>query len=54
MAAKDFKNEFMTNTQTDRRAALQGLGPHYAEGIQTILINIRDCKNKLENNKLSI
>ena len=33
MAAREFKKEFMTGTQTELRAAMQNLGPHNAEGI---------------------
>ena len=54
LGAKAFKKEFMTGTQTELRAAMQNLGPHNAEGIQTILQSIRDAKNKLESDKIAI
>ena len=53
-AAKEFKQEFMTGTQTELRAAMQNLGPHNAEGIQTIIVNLRDAKNRLESDKLNV
>ena len=54
LAAKDFKHEYMTNTNTPARAALTSLQNHHTEGIQTMIINIRDAKNKLEDGKLNI
>ena len=54
LAAKDFKAEFMTSLNSPERVAITTLNNHHTEGIQTIIINIRDAKNKLETSKLTI